>query len=544
MEFSKEQQMTILHKEGPALVLAGPGSGKTRVIIHRIACLLEDCPTARIISLTFSRAAAHEMQQRFNFMLQRKASNVQFSTLHSLGYKIVQKAYGQNSPQLLVAKQESLLKKIHEEINHKEISRNEAETLVSAISRYKNNNESHLAKDGFQIKNFKTIYQSYETYKRANNLIDYDDMIFLANHILSSNPTQLNYWASLYDYIQVDEAQDLTTVQFNILYHLAPHQNIFAVADDDQNIYGFRGANLDCLLNFTEKNKNCVKFHLNNNYRSTPNIVDFSASLIATNTHRFAKEPISMLENIGKIEILHSKDTYSQASFIADFIEKHTAVKNIGVLYRNNNSSLSIVAALISNDFSFTLPHNFCPVKKYYVNRFWLEYIRIANRIKTPIKVWRKITESNFKEKCIRSNNLFNANTESIDISIDFMKTICSLARSHEEVKELTEKVFTAYSSGNHKGTKSQECEIFLTTIHSAKGLEYDTVFIIDLNKDEFPGKSSISGILLEEERRLFYVAVTRAKNNLFLMYPENFATLSREESIFIKESRAVMKGV
>lgn len=541
MNFSHEQLKAISHTFGPALVLAGPGSGKTRVIVQRLVNLLKNYPSSQILSLTFSNAASTEMQQRFFALCANNYPSVHFATIHSLSYSILRKYWpSQTKPVLINTQLVSVMKKIFYQVNHFCMSDAEVEMLISAISRSRNN--IHFNSQTVQIKNFTKLCYAYEQYKKKNNFIDYDDMIFYAREILA-NTIQLDN-SYKYDFVQVDEAQDLTVAQFDIIRKIANRNNIFVVADDDQSIYGFRGAEPACLADFQERATDCVKYYLNDNYRCAPEIVNFSGKIIAKNRNRFAKTPVSKNRNIGKIEILHLKNSLCQAKFVFLTVAECKKSKTFGILYRNNSSALSIAAMLINRNIAFYISGGSCALSWDYVNFFIMEYIRNHRMGEKPQTTFTRIINNGFRNKCIVKRKIYQQDIEAINTAIDCLYTVCCLCTNLDQVRHLIQEVWNVCHTGQNQGDILPNKKIYLTTIHSSKGLEYDSVFVLDMMRDEFPGRSSASGKLLEEERRLFYVAVTRAKLNLYLLYPENYGLISREEGLFICEGRTALKGV
>lgn len=544
MNYSNEQKKAISHIFKPALVLAGPGSGKTRVIVQRLINLLKQYPYAKVLSLTFSKAAASEMEQRFKILAKKEYSSVHFSTIHSLCYTILRRGWPTEPlPGLVTSQKMQIIKKIFHQVNNENISDTEAEMLISAISRSRNNSQQNFDIGGVQIKNFNKICKNYAEYKKKRNLIDYDDMIFYAKNMLISNSQQCSYWANHYDFIQVDEAQDLTGTQFDIISKLSPNRNIFVVADDDQSIYGFRGADPACLTDFQKKFPDCIKYYLNDNYRCSAEIVNFSSNIIAQNSNRFIKEPVAKNENPGKIEILHTTDSCCQGKYILLTISESKLSGTFGILYRNNRSALSVAAVLIYNNLSFHISGGTYIFSREYVNLFIIECIKEQVQHEKPSAIFKRLVDCGFRKKCISKRKMTDPDIENVDTVLDFLHTVCNLCSTFDQVRQLIQSVSDTCICGEYKGDILPEKEIFLSTIHSSKGLEYDAVFVIDIIKDEFPGKSSTSGKLLEEERRLFYVAITRAKVELYLLYSKNYGLLSREESIFIRESISTLKG-
>ena len=547
MILSEEQMQVINHTTGPALVLAGPGSGKTTVITQRLFRLSSNMPDARVICLTFSRAAAIEMKVRFQSITRESPTPVHFATVHSLAYSVLKRGKSVKDMPLLLDSKDcphnkyTILQKIYRAVNCEDISLPETEKLIGWISRDRNRTLD-MSKTGnpVQIKNFEKIKVQYKAYKREHNLIDFDDMIMDALTILQKIPEQRAHWSELYDFVQIDEGQDLTPAQFEIIKFLAPHNNIFIVADDDQSIYGFRGAAPKNMIRFTKETA-CTQYILSYNFRCTREIVQLSSSIIKNNSIRFSKDYISKNNISGKVYMLHTKDTYCQGVFIQNDILKNPQ-KTFGILYRNNYSSMVLAAILIQNNIAFKISGGTLQPYLEYINLFLVECIKSGcPGCKMP-SLYRTVVEKGFVSLCKSRRKFYERDTESIEITVDLLYTVFKICKSLAEVRDLLSQLEKAFESGSHEGDMLLDKEIFLSTVHSAKGLEYDAVYLININKDEFPGKSSTAGTLLEEERRLFYVGLTRARQLLTILFVENFGLHPAEESIFYKEAIAARK--
>ena len=547
MHLSQEQIQVINHTIRPALVLAGPGSGKTTVITRRLVQLISGYPKARIICLTFSRAAAREMECRFNAILPEPSSAVYFATVHSLAYSILKKDKPADKMPILLGSKDcphnkySILQKIYRGINNENLSLSDTEKLIGWISRARNLTSDILnSSSRVQIKNFEEIKKRFEIYKNENNLIDFDDMILYARDILQNDNAQRAYWSSLYNFVQIDEGQDLTPAQFEIIKLIAPHKNIFIVADDDQSIYGFRGAAPENMMNF-ERASQCTRYVLSNNFRCAPEIVRLSSNIIKNNSVRFCKDYVSQNKIRGKVYLLHTKDTYCQAKFIYDDILKK-AQKSFGILYRNNYSSLPLAAILIKNNISFQVSGGTLKAYTEYINLFLVECIKSGGPGCQMSQLYKTVISKGFISLCENRKKLYEQDSETIAITVDCLYTVFKICKTLSEVRNLLVKLTDVYESGRYEGGILPEKEIFLSTIHSAKGLEYDAVYLININKDEFPGKSSVAGKLLEEERRLFYVGITRARQLLYIMFVENYGLRQAEESVFYREAIAARR--
>ena len=287
MQLSNEQLNSINHIDGPALILAVPGAGKTTVLIHRTYNLINNYNVHpdKILSITFSKASAVDMKNRFKQVYPNLSNlEIHFSTIHAFCFGLIREfAYMNNSQYRLIEDEKnqinkySLLKKIYLGVNNNHITEEKLDTLLNVMGYIKNmmlEVDAFIKENKVDIENLKTIYKQYENYKRRNKLIDFDDMLTISLEILKSNKYLLEKYRNKYDYIQVDEGQDTSKVQFELIKILAyPKNNLVIVADDDQSIYGFRGAYPKGLLNFNKHFKDGKIYFMEKNYRSSKNIV-------------------------------------------------------------------------------------------------------------------------------------------------------------------------------------------------------------------------------------------------------------------------------
>jgi DNA helicase-2/ATP-dependent DNA helicase PcrA len=617
INLNNQQKEAVTHTRGPALVLAGPGSGKTTVIVSRTAYLILELKikSENILTMTFNKAAAIEMEKRFNNIFSGISDKkVHFSTFHSFCNSVVKDYEKMQGKYLsrIEGDEESknnkrlILKEIYKNINGSQINDDELEGLINDIGVIKNKMIKNLQEFNTNIKNFSQIYKNYESYKRENLLMDFDDMLTFAYAILQRYPNILKRYTGKYTFIQVDEGQDLSKIQFEILKLLvgSEEKNIFLVADDDQSIYGFRGAEPEYILSMEKQFNGCSFYYLSNNYRSTANIVEISSSFIKNNTERYDKKHSTCNEYKHDPFIVKTKDQSVQYNFIVDKVKEHLRENNstVALLYRNNISSIPLAEALDRNGINFNVKQN----KVFFFNHwvvqdilaflkfsqdqtdidsFWRIYYKMNRYISkamleyalnvgyknsiidgilknNDLETYRKMTLLNVKSefKKLSKKKPFDAlNYIEKDFNyFEYVKDYCDdtglfydyiyslfgvlkvmalkcrkitdYLQRIEEVKELLE-------------NPTSGARLTMSTIHSSKGLEYDCVMMLDMVNSELPGESAIDlfreenkAELLEEERRLFYVGITRAKEYLYLIYP-NFRNGFREErTIFIDE--------
>ena len=615
MNLSKDQEKAINHIDGPALILAVPGAGKTTVLIHRTINLIlnHKVNPERILSITFSKASAKDMKSRFlKFFPELSHSTINFSTIHSFCFNLLREYAYINKTKFTLIEEEknqlnkfNIIKKIYLDINNEYITEEKLESLLNSMGYIKNmmiNTDEFLKDSKINIDNFKLIYNTYESYKKDNNLIDFDDMLTIALDILLKEKSILNRYRLKYDYFQVDEGQDVSKVQMELIKLLSfPKNNLFIVADDDQSIYGFRGAYPEGLFNFTKEYKNAQLFFMEQNYRSSKNIVSVCNNFIKGNTLRYNKNISTDNKYLEPINIIKVNSMNDQYKIIIDDI-KNRDLSKCCILYRNNLSSIGLIEVLERNNIPFYMRDtkvrffnhwllqdiiNFMIFAQdtsnlniyeniYYKNKGYISkkqinyakklnynlcvfdrlldfpglsefYKRTLRELKLDFKKLSKINpkdaieyiEYNLEyERYLKENSIkFGYTYDSLKTTIYYLKLIASTAENLSDLLDrLKHLQYLCFNSKNNKDA------ITLSTIHSAKGLEFDRVYMIDLVDEDFPSTSSIEAFnkgnfhLLEEERRLFYVGMTRAKHYLSLITMKNIGDKTVNQSRFIGE--------
>ncbi len=602
MNLSKEQKKAISHVNGPALVLAVPGAGKTTVLIHRTANLIlnKNISPEKILSITFSKASARDMKNRFNSIYRNISPiPVHFSTIHSFAYGLIREYAFKNKTRYTLIEDNNknlnkinILKKIYFSINKDYITEEKLETIINSIGYIKNmfiTPKEFLSQFKLDMNNFTQIYNIYEKYKRKNNLIDFDDMLTLSYEILKTDNYLLNKYRNKYDYIQVDEGQDTSKVQLEIVKILAhPKNNLFIVADDDQSIYGFRGAYPQGLFEFNKIYKDTKIFYMEQNYRSSKNIVSVCNKFIKKNTLRYNKNIFTENQYMEPINIVKVNSLEEEYKYLMKELKKMDNYRDIAILYRNNISSIGIIEYLERNNIPFYIKDTNAKFFNHWIlqdiiNFFLLSYDnsniqsfeRIyykmdgfisksqVNYIKTlnlDKSVFQRLLsfpglnnfykrnfldlKLNFKKLskmkpyegiCHIENNLgygdyLRESGMKLGYTLDSLKTILNYikiiaSKTHDFNEFIGRLKYLEYLSIQSKNTKHG---ITLSTIHSAKGLEFNRVYLIDLIDGDFPATSSIDAFKkgniesLEEERRLFYVGMTRSKRHLTLMAYNN----------------------
>ena len=589
--YSSNQKKAIEHGAGPLMVLAGPGSGKTFVITHRIKYLIEGpgINPAHILVVTFSRAAAKEMKDRFEKLCSK--SPVTFGTFHSVFFNLLKTAYGFNSEQ--IASDELRYTLIKELIKRNSIENEDINTLAGNLL-----NEIALVKqDNISIKNyysnsissdtFKKIYSDYESELEARGKLDFEDMLSLTYELLSERSDILKAVQNRYRYILVDEFQDINFLQYNIIKLMAGEkQNITVVGDDDQSIYRFRGARPEIMLGFERDFRNVKKVFLDINFRSSTQIVNASTKLISFNSKRFPKNFKAKNGDGAPVSLIEFKNPFLEVNSIIkdikDYIKSGQDINNIAVLYRTNLSPRLLIERLMRNNIPFTIRDAIPNLFDHWVAKDIISYIKLAINMGDKSDLLRI---SNKPNRYISRDSLSSsrANIETLfdyyDDKSYMIKRIVELREHLRTIKNLKPATALRYIRNvvgydeyieeycDMNGVESDDCYsilgdlensaaeyntfndwfvhmdeykdelieakrksnendkgVRLMTFHSSKGLEFDIVYIIDVNEGSVPYKKAKGVDEIEEERRMFYVAMTRARKKLFICYcVENF---------------------
>ena len=609
INYSSNQKKAIEYGAGPLMVLAGPGSGKTFVITHRIKYLIEGSgiSPAHILVVTFSRAAAKEMKDRFE-KLQGK-SYVTFGTFHSVFFSILKTAYGFSAEQ--IASDELRYTLIKELIKKNEIVNEDINTLSGNLL-----NEIALIKqDNINIKNyysnsiasdtFKKLYKEYEAELETRNKLDFEDMLSLTYELLSERKDILTAVQNRYQYILVDEFQDINFLQYNIIKLMAgKKQNITVVGDDDQSIYRFRGARPEIMLGFERDFRNVSKVFLDINFRSTTQIVDASTKLISFNSKRFPKTFKANNGSGAPVSVIEFKNPFAEVNSIIkdikEYIKAEQDINNIAVLYRTNLSPRLLIERMMKNNIPFTIRDSIPNLFEHWVSKDIISYIKLAINLGNKNDLLRI---SNKPNRYISRDSLSSskANIETLfdyyDDKSYMIKRIIELREHLRTIKNLKPATALRYIRNvvgydeyieeycDMNGIESDDCYtvlgdlensasefntfsdwfvhmeeykeeliearkksneddigVRLMTFHSSKGLEFDIVYIIDVNEGSVPYKKAKGADEIEEERRMFYVAMTRARHKLFICYcKENFGK-SIGKSDFIVELSSKVK--
>lgn len=586
MKLSKIQLDAVRVTEGPALIIAGPGSGKTTVLTNRIKFLIEEHKVApeEILVITFSKAAALEMRTRFYSMCEDSFYPVTFGTFHSVFFQIIHTQYHYNTSHILtLQKKRELMRLALKRSRIIDYPENElVDTLLKEVAYYKNTNESADFKSDTNINSemWKIAYKQYRDLQIAENKIDFEDMLLIVRNLFRKNREVLTHYRSIYKYILIDEYQDINDIQYDCVRMLAGDRaNLWVCGDDDQSIYGFRGANPKIMLSFTNDYPNATVVKLTDNYRSSKRIVEAAGKVIAENRNRFNKDIRGMGADGIPVELIHTKDEEEEDSRILEMINNtDKPYTDIAILLRTNIQATRFADLLRRNDIPYSIKDS---VVNPFMNAFFfdiLSYLRLrdsmvsqsdfsirdllrilnkpsrylrSDLINTGAKCLDEVIESlsgnlmysqplkvlkvqlksmekmdmyesiNFIRKGIGYDNYMKLRLMNRDRFSEYMENmnwIQDMAKTCDDLNELI--YLSEHYEEMVKGNENAAGEgVHLMTYHGSKGLEFDTVILPRINEGVVPGNRSRDAESIEEERRMFYVAMTRAKNRLIISF-------------------------
>ena len=583
MAFSKAQTQAIMHKDGPMMVLAGPGSGKTTVITHRVQYLTKEygIDPGDILVITFTRAAAEEMRERYE-ALTGGGSRVTFGTFHSIFFRILKLAYRYTADNIVREEQQmQFVRELAQTGGLEPEDENEfAASILSEISSVKG---ERIALEHYYSKNcpdavFRQLYAGYEEKMRRTGLIDFDDMMVLCLELFTERKDILSAWQRRYRYILIDEFQDINRLQYEIVRMLAkPEDNLFIVGDDDQSIYRFRGAKPEIMLGFERDYPGAGRILLDMNYRSTEEIVAPALRLIGENQKRFSKA-IHTTGRHGKNVITKlwqdpGEENLAIAREIQLYLQSGVRPGDIAVLYRTNAGPRFLMEKLMEYNLPFRTRDTVPNLYEHWISRNILTYIRIAmgSRAREDIlqvinRPKRYISRDAMPDETVSFEKMkafyvekdwIAERIESLEGDLRAIARMSPLAAVNyirqgmgydeylieyaafrrmrpEELLETADELkesaagfktfdewfahIEAYKEELLRQAAQRRTEtdaITLATMHSAKGLEFPIVYILDANEGITPHSRAMLDEDMEEERRLFYVAMTRAKTRL-----------------------------
>lgn len=620
-KLNENQLKAVNHLDGPCMVLAGPGSGKTRVITYRIANMVvnKNIKPTSILAISFTKASSMEMKNRaLSLSNDFRMNKVTYGTFHSVFFRILRYFENYNIESILDEKTKRIgLKNILKGLNIENADDDETiGQVINEISYVKNElmDKRDFKSEVLTNDEFIKVYNFYEEYKQQMNKIDFDDMLIKTYELLKNNKAALDRVRSAYRYILVDEFQDINKVQFEALKLIAnPSNNIFVVGDEDQSIYGFRGSRPDFLLEFEEYFSNTKKVLLDINYRSKGEIINIANRLIEKNTNRYEKVIKCGQGNGAKVNYISPEDSEEEAVYIAKDIknkvqEDYTEYTDFAVIYRTNIQSRALVDVFMDMRIPFVVKDSIVTIYDHWAAQDILAYLRIGvnpNSNKDWIRIinkpFRYISKDNLnliKDEPDFINSLINKcdlhpkqvktiNDLDIDISyvkglnpknaisyirttldydryildycanrkiktnglIEILNELESSATNFKTIQEYLEHIERVKSEiVDNKNNKETDGVIF-TTMHSAKGLEFKNVYIIGANEGTIPHEKSYEiddeekkNDQIEEERRLMYVAITRAEENICISSPINKYGKRVSKSRFVEDIKAPTK--
>lgn len=593
LKMSSRQKKAVEFTSGPMQVLAGPGSGKTFVITQRIRRLILECgiEPSRILVITFTRAAAGEMQQRFHKLVKGTNSFVSFGTFHAVFYSIL-KQTGQYRQFTLISETQkrNLLAQILQLPMTPLLSENEKISgLVRLISQIKNNGERFdgLSEELFSKEELKAIYEDYNGYLAEFYKMDFDDMGLLCQKLFQDNPALLKEWQKRYSHILIDEFQDINPLQYQIIQMLArPENNLFIVGDDDQSIYGFRGARPDIMQQFLRDYPAAEQVLLDVNYRCHAQIVEKSLQVIAANRNRFPKN-IRAEHEKGVGVVMQSfpdqEKEYEELLRILQEAARKTKPDDLSesaVIYRTNYECNILAEKLLLQEIPFVMKEKLQSRYDHFIIRDLLAYLEFANgnRRREIFHLFMNRPLRYLRKDCARGSNIclkelltyYQNNARMQETARQLFHDLEQLAamRPYLAVSYIRQVIgYDAYLKENYSAEESgrllriaddfqkeikqfgsfgelndyvsqcraltkekqkemennmgdkQRTGIRLMTMHAAKGLEFSTVYLPDVNEGKLPSRQAVTPEEIEEERRMFYVAMTRAKKELRILY-------------------------
>lgn len=611
MAFHESQLRAIRHKDGPMMVLAGPGSGKTTVITHRVKYLVEKhgVEPGGILVITFTKAAALEMKQRFQKLMGGRTLPVSFGTFHAVFFSILKHAYRYDATNIV--REEQRVQFIRELMDKLELDvEDEAEFIGSVLSEISVVKGDMINLDYYYSRNcseevFKKLYHGYEDSLVRKNLLDFDDMLVMCYELFTQRGDILSAWQKKYRYILVDEFQDINRVQYEIVKMLAlPENNLFIVGDDDQSIYRFRGAKPEIMLGFQQDYPQAKQTLLGINYRSTANIVETAGRLIAHNRTRFPKD-IQAARGNGRPVVTAvwadaQAETRGIVEEIQDYVQMGYRYADIAVLYRTNMEPRLLMERLMEFNIPFQMRDALPNLYDHWITQDVLAYIRIAqdelakhrrarraeairiiNRPKRfvsrdalegqeiswdAVKSWyqdkdwmvERIEQLEYDLKMIGKMApaaAVNYIRKAVGYD-DYLREYAEYRRMKaEELLEVADQLQESAAGfktmeawflhmeeyGEQlkqqaaRKERDMDC-VSLMTMHSSKGLEFPIVYILDANERVTPHHKAVLDADLEEERRMFYVAMTRAKERLHVCYTKERYGKPQVRSRFIDE--------
>ena len=613
MTFNEAQNIAIQHKDGPMLVLAGPGSGKTATLVERTKNLITEhgVSPSNILVITFTKAAANEMKQRFQREMKTTNAKVTFGTFHAIFFMVLKLAYNYNSNNIIT--DEIKYQAMRELINRHGLEyRDENELMTGILAEISMIKNSRIPLEYFYSTQcgedvFRKIYKDYEAFLKKHRLIDFDDMLTLTYELFKERPDILRAWQKKYPYILVDEFQDINQIQYDIVRMMAaPRNNLFMVGDDDQSIYRFRGSKPEIMLHVPKDYPDVKQVALDINYRCPKEVVETSQKLILHNKERFPKNIIAWKDS-GEGRVFHKEVVRFQQFntqrdeilFIIKEIEtrikKGYALSDIAILFRTNMQPRLLMEQLMAYNVDFKTRDQIPNLYDHWIAKDIRAYISIARGSRerkdflmilnkptryisrdslyekqVDFEEWEKIYEEQpwiaerieklhydikmlekmspyaainyirhgigYEDYLVEYAQYRNLNKEDMFDILDELQA-CAKGFKNYDAWELHIKEYTKELREKAKKRQEHPNAVTLATMHSAKGLEFRSVFIMDANQGVMPYKKAVLEKDIEEERRLFYVGMTRAIEDLTICAVKELHNKNAELSQFVIEA-------
>jgi hypothetical protein len=618
MECNKEQKEAIMHRDGPAMVLAGPGAGKTYVITNRVKALIDEygVKPEQILVVTFSKAAAVEMKERFEMLTGGRRLPVRFGTFHSVFFQILRLAYHYEvkdiaTPALKYRFLEETFNETGYEVDDKKEFLSDIEKEISRVKGEGIEIDCYFS-SACSAEIFQKMYRGYQEKLQRHRCLDFDDMVVYTYQLLKEREDIRRRWQAQFRYLLIDEFQDINRLQYETVCMLAePENNLFIVGDDDQSIYGFRGAKPGIMLSFPKRFPDTKQIVLGVNYRCSDEIMKAAERLIGKNNERYEKHIVA---NKGKEQPVHMKKCENlpdEAEKIVAQIQMYQkegiAYQEMAVLFRTNMQMRLLAGKLMEHGVPFTMRENLpnlfdtwmakdimCYLQLALGNRSREKFLKIANR---PVRYLSRtaFTESEVSFDKLRAyyavknqewmeERIWNFEYDLKNLASlspyaaihfirkgigydEFLKTYADernvnaddwfdvldemqeMARDKKSIPEFLSFVenygdtLEEIRQEQKKQQVKEEPGVSLMTMHASKGLEFPVVFVPTLNEDIVPYRKAVQEGNLEEERRMLYVAMTRAKTYLHLSFVKERFHKEAEPSPFLYEISPALRN-
>ena len=579
MQFNEAQIQAIQHNTGPCMVIAGPGSGKTTVLTHRVRYLIEryGVNPSDILVITFTKAAAEQMKLKFKGLSEGRNSAVTFGTFHAVFFTILKAAYNYSAH--CIIKPQIQHEFVKDQMCRLELEYDdEKEAVAGVLSEISCVKGEAVNIDEYESRcippqSFRIMYRAYDDMLVRKHLIDFDDMIVQCRELLMQREDYKRAWQNKYKYILIDEFQDINKAQFDVVRILADrYRNLFVVGDDDQSIYGFRGSAPQIMLDFNKYYSDAVRIDMCINYRSTGNIVLASRAVAEENEHRYYKDITTYNTQGDTVSVYEFNSLNDEKAFAASeirrLIDSGIAADDIAVLSRTNVIGNMYMSRLESDGIPCCDYSAVQDAYEHWISKDILTYIR-RSYITQPADI-------NALKRCCEGNEQMSKQVEKLVSDINIIRNMSPFAAVNYirkgigydeyirdyiyEHKADKEELYNVLDELTHRASRYmslsqwldgiaeylKQCNtqrrnstmegVHMLTMHGSKGLEYKIVMVMDVCEGIIPYNKAVLDEQIEEERRLFYVAMTRAKEKLYLLYPKQRYNKDTTRSRFIEE--------